>query len=110
MQTASQLRLFRKGHILQRSAFCTVQNAHPTVHVDAAEHDHPLGRAMKDVHQLFCLRTRTDDKVDHHIRNKAPQFLSAAAELVAVATNLLHAGGHSRRAAVKHRQCVSLLR
>jgi hypothetical protein len=52
----------------------------------------------------------TDDKVDHHIGNKALQFLSAATELVAIATDLLHAGGRSRRAAVKHRQCVSFLR
>ena len=109
MQRAPQFRLFCKGHLLQGPTFRAVRNAHRAVHVDAAQHGHALGCATEDFHQVFRLCTRTDDKVDHHIRSKALEFLSASAELVAVAPNLLHAGGYSRRAAVKQGQHVSLL-
>ena len=109
MQTAAQLRLFRERQLLQRTAFCALRNGYRAVHVDAAQHDYPSRRATEDVHQIFRLRTRTDDQVNHDIGSKALQFLSAGIQLVTVAPNLVNAMGCGGRAAMKHRQRVSLL-
>ena len=87
---------------MQRTTFRAVKNAHCAVHVDAAQHDYASRRTTEDVHQLFRLRTRADDQINHHIGSKAPQFLSTAIELITITSNLIHAGGCSRAAAVEH--------
>src|SRR5580693_1052489 len=108
MQTAAQLRLFRKGHILQRSAFCTVQNARRAVDVHAAQHDHSSSSATEDIHQFFRLRTRTEDQVNHYVGSKALQFLSAGVQLVMVAPNLVDAGRYGRCTAMEHSDSLPL--
>src|SRR5262249_59109923 len=77
IQTAPQFRLFRKRHLLQRPAFRALRKGYRTIHVDAAQHDHASRDTTEHVHQLLRLRTRTDHKINHHIRSEALQFLSA---------------------------------
>ncbi len=109
MQIAPQLRLLRKGNILQRPTLRAVRNAYRAVDVDAAQHDHASRRAAEDLHQLFGLRSRTDDQVNYDIGRKVLQFPSAGVEVVTVAPNLVNASGRGRRATVKDRDCVPLL-
>ncbi len=109
MQILPQLRLFSQRHLLQRPALGAVRDAHRAIHVSAAQHDHATRRATEEVHQRFRLRTRADDQVDHDFGSEALQLLSGGVELVTVASNLDHARGYLRRAAVKHRHRVSSL-
>src|ERR1700724_3270340 len=86
-----------------------MRNTYRAVHLDAAQHDHASSCASEDVHQLFRLRTRTDDQVAHDIGSKGLRLLSAGSDLVAVTANFVHARGCRCGAAMKHRQNVPLL-